>query len=167
MISKLPEVRESKGLYNPENEHDSCGIGFVAHIKGQKSHDIIKRGLNVLLNMAHRGAESSDNKSGDGAGITIQIPHKFLLNQGLYLPDPGEYGTGLIFLPQNPSLNKQCRSLFRKVTEEEGLTLLSEREVPVNAACLGEIALISQPKTWQVFISAPRSEEHTSELQSH
>ena len=159
MISKLPEVRESKGLYNPENEHDSCGIGFVAHIKGQKSHDIIKRGLNVLLNMAHRGAESSDNKSGDGAGITIQIPHKFLLNQGLYLPDPGEYGTGLIFLPQNPSLNKQCRSLFRKVTEEEGLTLLSEREVPVNAACLGEIALISQPKTWQVFISAPLEQD--------
>ncbi|HQK36206.1 MAG TPA: hypothetical protein PLC81_01095, partial [Bacteroidales bacterium] len=90
---------DKSGLYNPENEHDSCGIGFVAHIKGQKSGEIIRRGLEVLLNMSHRGAESADNTTGDGAGITIQIPHRFLVSKGISLPEPGEYGTGIVFFP--------------------------------------------------------------------
>ena len=88
-----------QGLYDPMNEHDACGIGFVAHIKGAKSHDIIQRGLTVLLNMDHRGATSADNKTGDGAGILLQIPHDFFVAQGISLPEPGRYGTGLVFLP--------------------------------------------------------------------
>ena len=87
------------GLYDPAFEHDACGIGFVAHIKGAKSHDIVLRGLTVLLNMDHRGATSSDNKTGDGAGILLQMPHDFFLSQGIDLPEPGRYGAGLVFLP--------------------------------------------------------------------
>ena len=113
MNSLLSGVRKAEGLYHPDYEHDNCGIGFVAHIKGQRSHDIIKRGLNVLLNMTHRGAESSDNKSGDGAGITLQIPHKFLIKQGLPLPEPGKYGTGLIFLPQETKAIQQFKNIFQ------------------------------------------------------
>src|SRR5690606_27300674 len=96
---RLPEIQ---GLYNPANEHDNCGIGFVAQIKGNASHDIVQRGLEVLLNMDHRGAISADNSTGDGAGILLQIPHEFIAEE-LRLPvgDPGKYGTGLIFLPKD------------------------------------------------------------------
>ncbi|HEY3389908.1 MAG TPA: hypothetical protein VGK38_10075, partial [Prolixibacteraceae bacterium] len=89
---------KAQGLYDPNNEHDACGIGFVAHIKGQKSHDIIQRGLTVLLNMDHRGATSSDNKTGDGAGILMQLPHDFYVSLRIAVPESGKYGTGLVFL---------------------------------------------------------------------
>ena len=90
---------KKKGLYDPAQEHDNCGIGFVAQIKGVKSHDIILRGLEVLENMSHRGAESADNVTGDGAGILIQIPHKLYLSRGIKVPEEGMYGTGIVFLP--------------------------------------------------------------------
>lgn len=142
------------GLYNPENEHDSCGIGFVAHIKGQKSHEIIQRGLEVLTNMAHRGAESADNKTGDGAGITIQVPHDFYLYHGIKIPNPGEYGTGLIFLPKKEEEAKWCKEKLLQVIIEEGLAFIEFRQVPVNNSVLGEIAISSEPSILQVFISA-------------
>jgi glutamate synthase (NADPH) large chain len=101
---KLIQMRlpEAQGLYNPDNEHDNCGIGFVAHIKGKPSHEIIRRGLEVLLNMDHRGATSADNSTGDGAGLLMQIPHDFITNVlKLQVGEPGKYGTGLIFLPKD------------------------------------------------------------------
>ena len=142
------------GLYNPENEHDSCGIGFVAHIKGQKSHEIIQRGLEVIKNMAHRGAEGADNKTGDGAGITIQIPHDFFLHCGINVPSPGEYGTGLIFLPKNEEAAKWCKEKLVQAIIEEGLNFIEFRKVPVNNSYLGEIAISSEPSILQVFITA-------------
>src|SRR4030043_1399447 len=106
MINKgLPKAR---GLYDPSEEKDSCGIGFVAHIKGTKSHEIITRGIEVLENMSHRGAESADNVTGDGAGILMQIPHKLILSKGIKVPDEGKYGTGLVFLPQDADERKHC-----------------------------------------------------------
>jgi len=141
------------GLYNPENEHDSCGIGFVAHIKGQKSNEIIDRGLDVLRNMSHRGAESADNTTGDGAGITIQIPHQFILSQGIRVPGPGEYGTGILFLPKIEEERKLIESLLSKIITEEGLRLIMLRDVPVNSGVLGEIAHRSEPFIRQVFIT--------------
>lgn len=144
---------DKSGLYNPENEHDSCGIGFVAHIKGQKSGEIIRRGLEVLLNMSHRGAESADNTTGDGAGITIQIPHRFLVSKGISLPDPGEYGTGIIFLPSDKEERKAIEQWFYRIAEEENLTISAFRDVPVNSSVLGEIARRSEPVIRQVFIT--------------
>jgi glutamate synthase (NADPH/NADH) large chain len=142
------------GLYNPENEHDSCGIGFVAHIKGKKSHAIVKRGLGVLTNMAHRGAESSDNKTGDGAGITIQIPHEFFLSQNIPVPELGLYGTGLVFLPQKQDEAKWCKDTLLRIIKEENAKFIQFRNVPVNNTILGEIALSAEPYIEQIFISA-------------
>ncbi|RLD63723.1 MAG: glutamate synthase subunit alpha, partial [Bacteroidetes bacterium] len=145
---------EKTGLYNPQNEHDSCGIGFVANIKGKKSHEIVKRGLDVLTNMAHRGAESSDNKTGDGAGITLQIPHKFLEAQNIDVPDAGLYGTGLLFLPKIESEAKWCKDALVKIIKEENAHFISFRDVPVNPSILGEIALSAEPYISQIFVAA-------------
>jgi glutamate synthase (NADPH/NADH) large chain len=147
-------LQKRYGLYNPENEHDSCGIGFVAHIKGHKSHEIIQRGLEILINMAHRGAEGADNRTGDGAGITIQIPHDFYAYQGINIPNPGEYGTGLVFLPKLEKQANWCRERFLKVIKEEGLQFIEFREVPMDNSGLGKIAISSEPSILQVFISA-------------
>ncbi|MFH1428782.1 MAG: glutamate synthase large subunit [Candidatus Margulisiibacteriota bacterium] len=147
-----------QGLYNPLNESDACGIGFVAHIKGQKSNDIIKRGLNALVNMAHRGAEGADNKSGDGAGILIQIPHEFFSKQGIDLPAAGEYGTGLVFLPQDIKEVQFCKKELERVLEKEGLQLLGWRKIPVDNSVIGDTARLSEPLIEQVFVeqrSAP------------
>ncbi len=144
---------QKTGLYNPENEHDSCGIGFVAHIKGKKSHSIVTSGLTVLENMTHRGAESADNKSGDGAGITLQIPHDFLTGQGIPLPEPGFYGTGLVFLPRNEDEANWCKNALVEIIKDEKLKFIKFRKVPVNNSILGEIALSAEPVIEQVFIS--------------
>ncbi|MFP4060730.1 MAG: glutamate synthase large subunit [Bacteroidales bacterium] len=144
----------AKGMYNPANEHDSCGIGFVAHIKGQKSHEIIQKGLEVLVNMTHRGAESADNASGDGAGITIQLPREFFLSKDIHLPAEGEYGAGLIFLPQNEKDRKACLSILEETIKEESLSLLTYRDVPVESKSLGEIARRSEPFIQMVIITS-------------
>ena len=102
------ERPKQAGLYRNVFEHDNCGIGFVAHLKGKKSHEIIQRGLEILVNMTHRGAEGADSKSGDGAGVMIQIPRDFYLIQGYSLPPEGQFGTGLVFLPQDPAEAKKC-----------------------------------------------------------
>ena len=97
----MTESPQDQGLYRKEFEHDSCGIGFVAHLKGKKSHSIVLQGLDILRNMTHRGAEGADSKTGDGAGVLIQVPRDFYLIQGYSLPPEGQFGTGLIFFPQN------------------------------------------------------------------
>lgn len=150
MQNGLPKAQ---GLYRPANEHDNCGIGFVAHIKGQKSHDIIKRGLEVLVNMTHRGAEGSDNKTGDGAGMLVQVPHEYYVSKGIKLPLPGRYGTGLVFLPKSSEEAEVCKTQFQKVAEEEGLKVHLWREVPVDSSVVGEIALKAEPTIMQVFVT--------------
>jgi glutamate synthase (NADPH) large chain len=140
------------GLYHPENEHDSCGIGFVASIKGQKSHEIVKRGLEVLVNMTHRGAESSDNVSGDGAGITLQIPHQFFKTKVPNLPSAGNYGAGTLFLPVNESDREACETIFYNLVKQENLEIIATRDVPVNNSVVGEIAHTTEPFMKQVFI---------------
>jgi glutamate synthase (NADPH/NADH) large chain len=144
---------KASGLYNPENEHDSCGIGFVAHIKGQQSNEIIRRGLDVLNNMSHRGAESADNTTGDGAGITLQVPHDFIVSKGIRVPQAGEYGTGIVFFPQIEQERKVIENVLDTIIREEGLKLIGFRDVPVNNKVLGEIALSSEPFSKQIFIS--------------
>ncbi len=140
------------GLYDPANEHDNCGIGFVANIKGQTSHDIVNRGLEVLVNMTHRGAESSDNKSGDGAGILIQVPHEFCNSLGFDLPEQGKYGTGLLFLPEENREALLCQEVLNACLIEEGLELVGYRDVPVDSSVIGEIAKRTEPRIRQVFV---------------
>jgi len=143
----------ARGMYNPENEHDACGIGFVAHIKGQKSHEIVRRGLDVLINMTHRGAESADNVSGDGAGILLQMPHEFFLAKGFKLPAQGQYGAGIVFLPKKASEASKCMRIFEDTLIAENLCLIANREVPVNSSCLGEISRSTEPDMKQVFVT--------------
>ncbi|SHF27534.1 glutamate synthase (NADPH/NADH) large chain [Mariniphaga anaerophila] len=145
----------AQGYYNPENEHDNCGIGFVAHIKGNPSHDIVKRGLEVLLNMDHRGAVNADNSTGDGAGILMQIPHEFITEE-LKLPvgDLGKYGTGLVFLPKDEAEAALCVEVLSRHIKEEGLTLVGYRDVPVDHSVPGEIAKTTEPSIKQVFVKA-------------
>ena len=100
-----------QGLYRPEFEHENCGIGFVAHLKGNKSHSIITKGLEILCNMTHRGAEGSDSKTGDGAGVLIQVPYSFYVDLGYILPPEGQFGTGLVFFPQNQSDAAKCKDM--------------------------------------------------------
>lgn len=150
MQTGLPEAQ---GMYNPENEHDACGIGFVASIKGNKSHEIVRRGLDVLVNMTHRGAEGADNVSGDGAGILMQIPHDFFISKGIKLPAPGTYGAGCVFLPKDTKEAEKCLKIFEDIAKQEGLTLIGYREIPVNSACLGEISRTSEPLMKQVFLT--------------
>ena len=145
---------EAQGLYSPLNEHDNCGIGFVANIKGQKSHDIVSRGLEVLARMDHRGATGADAKTGDGAGIQIQVPHEFILKLGIGVPEAGSYGTGLLFLPKLKKEADLCISTLKKFCLEEDLDLFHVREVPVDRKAPGEIALRAEPKIVQVFIKS-------------
>ena len=116
---ELPGLPRKQGLYDPEHEKDSCGIGFVVNIKGQKSHDIVRQGLQVLENLTHRGAQGCDPCTGDGAGILLKVPHEFLRRAagdvGVKLPGAGEYGVGQVFLPPNPSARQQCETLFGKI----------------------------------------------------
>ncbi len=148
-----------RSLYRPENEHDACGIGFVAHIHGQRSHDIVERGLQILINLTHRGAESADNKTGDGAGILTQIPHDLYVGEGITLPSPSFYGTGILFLPREEQEAAICREIMNETIRQEGLELVAWRKVPVNNADLGEIALSSEPRIEQVFIRGQYEED--------
>ncbi|NQU88440.1 MAG: glutamate synthase subunit alpha, partial [Mariniphaga sp.] len=146
---------KAQGLYNPENEHDNCGIGFVAHIKGKPSHNIIERGLEVLENMDHRGATSADNKTGDGAGLLMQVPHEFIFEVlKMDVGKKGQYGTGLIFLPKDESEADICLDILSKNIEDEGLKLVGFRDVPVNSSAPGDIAKTTEPLIKQVFVKA-------------
>lgn len=140
------------GLYDSAYEHDACGVGLVLNIKGVKSHAILENGLRVLENMMHRGAENADNKTGDGAGIMLQIPHEFILLQGIAVPEKGHYGTGLVFLPKDKEDQEICMQMLFDFTEKEGLNILSVRDVPVNSDILGEMALEREPDIKQIFV---------------
>ncbi len=141
------------GLYDPSQEHDSCGIGFVAQIKGVKSHDIINRGLEVLENMSHRGAESADNVTGDGAGILIQLPHSFFAAKGIKVPEEGTYGAGLVFLPRGENERAQCEKILVDSLTSRDLKVFAFRDVPVDNSVLGEISRSSEPFIRQIFVS--------------
>ncbi len=142
-----------KGLYDAEREHDACGVGMLVNISGDKSHELVDSALKVLENMKHRGAEGADNKTGDGAGIMLQIPHEFILLQGIPVPEKGKYGTGLIFLPKDAKKQAEIFSIIIEEIEREGLTLMHLRSVPVNSGILGKDALGSEPDIKQIFIT--------------
>jgi glutamate synthase (NADPH/NADH) large chain len=147
------------GLYHPSFEHDACGIGFVANIKGGKSHQIISDALTVLENMEHRGACGCENNTGDGAGIMIQMPHEFFFDEciklGVHLPSFGKYGVGVIFFPKEVRLREECRDIFNRTAEKLGLEVLAYRKVPVNTYDIGPTALSVEPEMEQVFIACP------------
>ena len=145
--------REQNGLYDATNEHDACGVGMVVNIHGNKSHELVDSALKVLENMRHRGAEGADNKTGDGAGIMLQIPHEFILLQGIPVPEKGKYGTGLIFLPKDEKEQAGILSIMIEEIEREGLTLMHLRNVPTNPNCLGKDARATEPDIKQVFIT--------------
>ena len=146
-----------QGLYDPRHEHDACGIGFVVNIQGVQSHDIIEKGLQILINLAHRGACGCDPETGDGAGILIQIPHKFFAREcaelGFTLPPSGEYGVGMVFLPVEPSHRLLAEGILERIAREEGLSVLGWRDTPVEADAIGRIARASQPYIEQIFIA--------------
>jgi glutamate synthase (NADPH) large chain len=145
-----------QGLYDPANEHDACGVGFIAHIKGRKSHGIVEQGLQILKNLTHRGAVGADPLAGDGAGILLQIPDAFLreemAKQGVKLPRVGEYGVGMFFLPQEPASRLACEYEIERAIKNEGQRLLGWRDVPVDSSILGESVKRIEPKIRQVFI---------------
>ena len=143
----------ANGLYNAEYEHDACGVGMVVNIHGNKSHDLVDNALKVLENMRHRGAEGADGRTGDGAGIMLQIPHEFILLQGIPVPEKGKYGTGLIFLPKDEVKQSEILSIMIEEIEREGLSLMHLRNVPTNHDCLGEAAAANEPAIKQVFVT--------------
>lgn len=122
-----------KGLYDPQHEHDACGVGMVVNIRGNKNHEIVENALTILENMRHRGAEGADGKSGDGAGIMVQIPHEFILLQGIPVPEKGSYGTGLVFLPKDKEKQEYFLDIIKEEIEREKCVLTHLREVPVNS----------------------------------
>jgi glutamate synthase (ferredoxin) len=145
-----------QGLYDPANEHDACGVGFVAHIEGRKSHDIITKGIKVLVNLSHRGACGCDPETGDGAGVLIQIPHAFFDREcsrlGFRLPAPGEYGVGMVFLPVGRKERVLCEGIVEKVASSEGLSVLGWRDTPIDGNSIGRLARNTQPYIEQIFI---------------
>jgi glutamate synthase (NADPH/NADH) large chain len=149
-----------QGLYDPRNEHDACGVGFVAHIKGRKSHEIVEQGLTILNNLRHRGATGADPLHGDGAGLLVQIPDGFfreeMIKQGVKLPKAGAYGVGMVFLPRNPAARAACVREIERAIANEGQVLLGWRDVPVDDSSLGKTARDTQPVIRQVFVGAGR-----------
>jgi len=153
---------EKEGLYDPRFEHDACGIGMVANIKGERTHDIVRKGVDILLNLEHRGACGCDPLTGDGAGILTQIPDAFYRREcarlGIKLPEPGAYGTGLVFLPRSPSQRDRCRQILEDKISGTGQRLLGWREVPIDPTAPGPIAQESAPYIAQVFVGSTCAE---------
>ena len=151
--------KKNLGLYNPVYEHDACGIGFVASIKGHKSHQHVSDALTILENMEHRGASGSESNTGDGAGIMIQIPHEFffdeLLHKGIHLPNLNEYGVGFIFFPAEKGVMEECKEIFARAAEKLNIEILGYRSVPVNRGPIGPTALSVEPIMEQVFLKKP------------
>src|SRR5919106_2839040 len=146
----------AQGLYHPDHEHDACGVGFVVDIQGRRSHAIVRKALQVLINLLHRGACGCEPNTGDGAGVLVQMPDKFLrrvcARQGLTLPPAGEYGAGLVFLPRQPMQADKVRALLHSIVEEEGQHLLGWRDVPTDDQLLGASARSVEPTIKQVFV---------------
>ena len=142
-----------QGLYNPENEHDNCGAGFICSLQGKKTNDIIHKALDILDKLEHRGAVSADGKTGDGAGILIEIPHDFLVTQcDFKLPALHEYAVGMVFLPRKENQRTYCIGVFESEIKKQGLDILGWRKVPVNREVVGSIAAQTEPSIMQVFI---------------
>jgi glutamate synthase (NADPH/NADH) large chain len=151
----MTKIRPDRaGLYRGEFEHDNCGIGFVAHLKGKKSHEIIRRGLEILVNMKHRGAEGADSKTGDGAGVMIQVPRDFYLIQGYEIPPEGQFGTGLVFLPGDAAEAKKCEEILVQFVSDEGVNLIGFRQVPRDNSTIGDIARSVEPNMKQILLGA-------------
>ena len=148
----MTQCKQNNGLYQAEYEHDACGVGMVVNIHGGKSHELVDNALRVLENMEHRGAETRD-KTGDGAGIMVQIPHEFILLQGIPVPEKGRYGTGLVFLPKDETAQQQIFSVMIEEIEREGLQLMHVREVPTQPEALGVAAREVEPAIKQVFVT--------------
>jgi glutamate synthase (ferredoxin) len=150
------DLPPKQGLYDPQFEKDACGVGFVANIKGRKSHDLVQQGLQILKNLDHRGACGCEANTGDGAGILIQMPHEFLAEactqSGVSLPPPGHYGVAMLFLPPNPRFRRVLENVFEKIVKSEGMEFLGWRTVPTNNTTLGETAITSEPFVRQAFI---------------
>ncbi|HLG11854.1 MAG TPA: glutamate synthase central domain-containing protein, partial [Dehalococcoidia bacterium] len=165
----LPRLKK-QGLYDPRQEHDACGVGMVANIKGERSHKIIEQGIEVLINLGHRGARGADPRTGDGAGILIQMPHEFfqreVLQHDIELPHRGEYGVGMVFLPQEPHQRHRCETIIEQSTADEGMKFLGWRDVPVNPDAIGVLAVQAMPRIRQFFVQRPRDihDEHHFEL---
>ena len=153
---------QTQGLYDASHEHDACGVGMVVNIHGNKSHELVDNALKVLENMRHRGAEGADGRTGDGAGIMLQIPHEFILLQGIPVPEKGKYGTGLVFLPKDPVRQQAILSIMIEEIEREGLQLMHLRNVPTNPSCLGEAALSTEPDIKQMFITGVTDDKLTT-----
>ena len=148
---------DNQGLYQSSYEHDACGVGMVVNIHGGKSHELVDNALKVLENMEHRGAETRD-KTGDGAGIMVQIPHEFILLQGIPVPEKGKYGTGLVFLPKDENAQQRILSVMIEEIEREGLTLMHLRTVPTNPEVLGVAAREVEPDIKQIFVTGVSDE---------
>ena len=170
MESKRKGLRipDPQGLYHPQNEHDACGMGLVASIRGEKSHEIIRKGLEVLINLTHRGAAGCDPETGDGAGLLIQIPHTFFVREcaqlGINLPEAGAYGVAMCFLPVEKHSRLRCEGVFERIAQEEGCAVLGWRDTPVNGDAIGREARNSQPYIEQLFVRRPEGlDEETFE----
>ena len=156
----------AQGLYDPANEHDACGVGFVANIKGRKSHAIIENGLTILKKLVHRGACGCEENTGDGVGMLVQMPHTFFKricpDAGIELPEYGEYGAGLVFLPVDPAQSERIQKIVEEIVTAEGQTVLGWRVVPTDSSSLGPTALAGEPTFKQIFIG--RGDNVTDEM---
>src|SRR5215218_364535 len=155
-VVRDPGLPAAQGLYNPSNEQDSCGVGFIADMKNRKTHDIVEQGLSILHNLDHRGAVGADPKMGDGCGILVQIPHKFFAAEcakvGIWLPEESQYGVGHLFMPRDPEGFQLVEEIVTKAITDEGLQVLGWREVPVDSSDLGESVKATEPQHRQIFI---------------
>jgi glutamate synthase (NADPH) large chain len=168
-LGAWPSPPPAQGLYDPKHEHDACGVGFVADLKGRPSRKIVENGLQILENLTHRGAAGADPLAGDGAGILVQIPHEFLREAcaplGIALPEPGHYGVSHMFMPRNRAQRIYCESVVERVIEAEGLTLLGWRDVPADNDCLSQSVIATEPVHRQVFIGRGAGIENESEFE--
>ena len=164
--SRFPGLPPAQGLYDPRHEHDNCGMGFVASMRGEKSHGMIDMGIEVLIRLTHRGASGCDPETGDGAGILIQIPHEFFAREssllGFTLPEPGSYAVGMVFFPVGKHQRLQCEGIVERIVREEGLSVLGWRDTPCDGDAIGREARATQPYIQQVFLGRPNvwDEDH-------
>lgn len=152
-------ILKPEGLYDPRFEHDACGVGLLVNIRGIKSHQLVEQGLQVLEHMVHRGAEGADPKTGDGAGIMVQIPHEFILLQGIAVPEKGRYGSGLVFMPKDEDTQQIMLDIIEREAIELGLSLIAVRDVPVNNEQLGVVAREAEPAIKQIFIADEKTND--------
>ena len=168
-IIRIKNIAEKNGMYNSSFEHDACGMGFVADVKGRKSRAIIDKGLDILKNLAHRGAVGADPETGDGSGILIQMPDDFLrkvtADNKIDLPREGRYGVGMMFLPHDPILRKAVENIIEKIIIDEDQRFLGWRDVPVDPSVPGKGARATQPFIRQCFIGANRKVESQDEFE--